>query len=49
LDYIVAHELAHMKIFNHSATFWKTVQIIFPDYAAQRHWLRNNNLQFTTF
>jgi predicted metal-dependent hydrolase len=32
INYVVCHELAHLKEMNHSAKFWATVASIFPDY-----------------
>jgi predicted metal-dependent hydrolase len=32
IDYVVAHELSHLKEMNHSARFWDTVASIFPEY-----------------
>jgi predicted metal-dependent hydrolase len=46
LDYVVAHELSHMKVHNHSTGFWSTVRSILPDYEKRRVWLRANGLQF---
>ena len=34
INYVVAHELAHLKEMNHSAKFWATVEKIYPDYKA---------------
>ncbi|MDF1747275.1 MAG: SprT family zinc-dependent metalloprotease [Alphaproteobacteria bacterium] len=39
LDYVVAHEVAHLVHMNHSPAFWKTVEQIYPDYDRARDWL----------
>jgi len=40
LEYIVVHELAHLKHPNHTAEFWNTVEKILPDYQKAKGWLR---------
>lgn len=42
VDYIVVHELCHLKIKNHSSDFWKLLSIAMPDYQNRRNWLKNN-------
>ena len=42
LDYIVVHELSHIKFMNHSKEFWKEVARILPNYQNLRLWLRKN-------
>ena len=40
IDYVVAHELAHLRVMDHSPRFWNTVATVVPDYAALRNQLR---------
>jgi predicted metal-dependent hydrolase len=40
LDYVAAHEVAHLAQMNHSAAFWAIVARLVPGYAAQRRWLK---------
>ena len=42
LDYVAAHEVAHLREMNHSAAFWAVVAQLCPDYDQHRHWLRTN-------
>jgi len=40
IDYVVAHELAHLREMNHSPRFWALVRSVIPDYEASRERLR---------
>jgi predicted metal-dependent hydrolase len=42
LDYVVVHELSHLKHRDHSIRFWNRVASIMPDYKIHRQWLKNN-------
>lgn len=47
IDYIVIHELAHLKEMNHSSRFWSLVESLCPDYKKHRKWLKENGLRLT--
>lgn len=49
MDYVVVHELAHRKQMNHSAAFWREVEIVLPDYRERRQWLREHEKEFTKY
>ncbi|MDA9101216.1 M48 family metallopeptidase [Omnitrophica bacterium] len=40
IDGVIIHELAHLRIANHSKAFWQLVHRFCPDYASVRAWLR---------
>ncbi|MBI5326501.1 MAG: M48 family metallopeptidase [Ignavibacteriae bacterium] len=42
VDYVVVHELAHMRELNHSHKFWSIVKSIFPEFIEARKWLADN-------
>ncbi len=42
LEYVAAHEVAHLAQMNHSPAFWAEVARLMPDYHAHRRWLRDH-------
>lgn len=40
IDYVVVHELAHLRVKDHSLAFWREVRRVLPNYQMQRNWLR---------
>ena len=44
IDYVVAHELSHLRVMDHSARFWDTVRSVVPDYAELRVQLKDDTI-----
>jgi predicted metal-dependent hydrolase len=44
VDYVVAHELSHLRVMDHSPRFWDTVATVVPDYQVLRGQLRDEAL-----
>jgi len=43
IEYVVIHELSHIKIKNHSRIFWNKVEAYDPSYRKHRRWLKENH------
>ncbi|MDM0032547.1 SprT family zinc-dependent metalloprotease [Variovorax sp. J22P271] len=41
IDYVVAHELSHLRVMDHSPRFWDTVESVMPDYQQLRRQLKD--------
>ena len=42
IDYIVVHELCHIRQRNHSQSYWNEVDRVMPDFSERKDWLRKN-------
>ena len=43
IDYVIAHELSHLREMNHSQNFWSEVEQLFPDYQTARKMLNRHS------
>jgi predicted metal-dependent hydrolase len=49
LDYVVVHELCHLREPNHSRRFWRLVEQRRPEWRAQRDWLHEHGPELLAF
>jgi len=49
LDYVVAHEVAHLAEMNHGPRFWRLVETLAPGAARQRFWLSRNRARLLRY
>jgi predicted metal-dependent hydrolase len=42
-DYLILHELMHLRQMNHSARFWREVECVCPDYKVAESWLKQHS------
>jgi len=47
IDYVVIHELVHLRIKNHSQKFWQAVAQLCPEYKSHKKWLRDHGEKLT--
>ena len=45
IDYVICHELSHLKFMNHSNNFWQQVQLLFPNYKEAELYLKENGFK----
>tara|TARA_B100000768_G_scaffold165901_1_gene168835 strand:- start:850 stop:1566 length:717 start_codon:yes stop_codon:yes gene_type:complete len=45
IDYVICHELSHLKFMNHSSDFWQQVQLLFPNYKEAELYLKENGFK----
>lgn len=48
IDYVIVHELAHLKEMNHSKNFWKLVAEHCPQWRKHRKWLKDHEAELST-
>jgi len=48
IDYVVAHELSHLRVMDHGPRFWDTVRSVVPDYATLRGQLKDDAVPLWT-
>ena len=43
IDYLIIHELCHLKHHNHSKAFWQCVESFYPNFKDAQYWLKSHN------
>jgi hypothetical protein len=46
IEYVVAHELVHLRLPHHTPEFWQSLERSMPDFAQRRAWLAENGARF---
>lgn len=49
MDYVIAHEVAHLKAMHHGARFWSLVETLYGDPEPARLWLNENGLKLRRY
>lgn len=49
IDYVIVHELGHLKKMNHSKAFWREVEHVMPEYKECRSWLSKHGKEYEIF
>ena len=44
IDYLIVHELAHLKQMNHSHKFWELIASVMPEYEKAKRWLKDHQI-----
>lgn len=47
LEYVIVHELCHLRFRDHSGQFWSLLKAILPDYEARKRWLEEHEVRVT--
>jgi predicted metal-dependent hydrolase len=46
IDYVIVHELAHLREPHHTPEFWRMVERALPDYDERKRWLAANGAEY---
>ena len=46
IDYVIVHELMHIREKSHSSRFWKLIEAVMPEYKIHRKWLKEESPKF---
>jgi predicted metal-dependent hydrolase len=46
IDYVIVHELCHLKHLDHSKNFWRLVETYCPDWKEKKKWLQKRTFEF---
>lgn len=49
MEYVIVHELGHLKKMNHSGAFWREVEKVMPEYKECRRWLSKHGREYEIF
>ena len=49
LEYVVVHELLHLREHNHSKRFWRLVEAAYPGWQEQARWLREHGQELLDY
>ena len=49
LDYVAAHEVAHLRHMDHSEAFWRQVEALYGDWRSARTWLRKSGAELPRY
>lgn len=48
-DYVVSHEVAHLRFMDHSPAFWLQCEYLSEDYSAGRNWMKHNSCELLRY
>ena len=49
VEYIIVHEMIHLREHHHTPEFWLRVERALPDYERRKEWIAQHGMEFATF